>query len=214
MRMLTRLVFAFSSLLLIGPSVAYAQGVLSVQELKFDAKMAIFASRASNPGSTYVLLGSGYLRTLSARNENEFIKHWLEIHPHATATPISTCNGARVGTPPKRIVYVWIEDGAESLNVALIEEGIFPGGVMLDMVESQHRLLEEMRDPKLASTREQIEKEIAAQPESDRVKRLISDADYAERRKRIEAAEAKARDGKKGIWSDAMKEERQAEEIE
>ena len=85
---------------------------------------------------------------------------------------------------------------------------------MLDMVESQQRILEEMRDPRLASTREQIEKEIAAQSESDRVKRLISDADYAERRKRIEAAEAKARDGKKGIWSDAMKEERQSEGLE
>jgi endonuclease YncB( thermonuclease family) len=113
-----------------------------------------------------------------------------------------------------RHVYVWIEDGAESLNVALVEEGIFAGGVMLDMVESQRRLLEAMRDPKLAGNREQLEKEIAAQPESDRVKRLITDADYADRRKRIEAAEAKARDGKKGIWSDAMKEERQSEGFE
>jgi hypothetical protein len=213
MRMLTWLAFASSSLLLIGPTVAHAQEVFPAQELKFDARMARFASKAGNPG-TYVLLGSGYLRTLSTPNENEFINHWLEVHPHAMATPISTCSGARAGTPPKRIVYVWIEDGAESLNVALIEEGIFVGGVMVDMVESQHRLLEEMRDPKLAGTREQLEKEIAAQPESDRVKRLISDADYAERRKRIEAAEAKARNGKKGIWSDAMKAERQAEEIE
>jgi hypothetical protein len=193
--------------------VAHAQDVFPAQELKFEAKMPRFASKAGNP-ATYVLLGNGYLRTLSARNENEFINHWLAVHPHATATPISTCNAARAGIPPKRIVYVWIEDGAESLNVALVEEGIFAGGVMLDMVESQLRLLEEVRDPKLADTRAQIEKEIAAQSVSDRVKRLISDADYAERRKRIEAAEAKARDGKKGIWSDAMKEERQAEGFE
>jgi len=213
MRKVTWLAFAFSSLLLIGPSVAHAQNVFPAQELKFNAKMAIFASKAGNPG-TYVLLGSSYLRTLSAHNENEFINHWIEVHPHATATPISTCNAARAGTPTKRVVYVWIEDGADSLNVALVEEGIFAGGVMLDMVESQQRILEEMRDPRLASTREQIEKEIAAQSESDRVKRLISDADYAERRKRIEAAEAKARDGKKGIWSDAMKEERQSEGLE
>jgi endonuclease YncB( thermonuclease family) len=156
----------------------------------------------------------GYLRTLSAHSENEFINHWLEVHPHATATPIPTCNAARAGTPPKRVVYVWLEDGAESLNVALVEEGIFAGGVMLDMVESQHRLLEEMREPKLAGARKQIEKEIAAQSESDRVKRLITDADYADRRKRIEAAEAKARNGEKGIWSDAMKEERQSEGFE
>ena len=213
MRMLTWLAFALPFLPLIGTSVARAQVVFPAQELKFDARLARFASRPNNPG-TYVLLGNGYLRTLSASNENEFIKHWLEVHPRAMATPISSCNVARAGIPPKRLVYVWIEDGAESLNVALVEEGIFAGGVMLDMVESQHRLLEEMRDPKLAGTREQIEKEIAAQSESDRVKRLISDADYAERRKRIEGAEAKARDGKKGIWSDAMKEERQAEGFE
>jgi hypothetical protein len=213
MRMHTWLAFAIPSLLLIGPSVAHAQGAFPAQELKFDAKTAIFASKASSPG-TYILLGNGYLRALSAHNENEFITHWLKVHPHATATPISTCNAARAGIPPMRHVYVWIEDGAESLNVALVEEGIFAGGVMLDMVESQRRLLEAMRDPKLAGNREQLEKEIAAQPESDRVKRLITDADYADRRKRIEAAEAKARDGKKGIWSDAMKEERQSEGFE
>jgi len=213
MRILTWLAFAYSSLLLIATSVAHAQDVSPAQELKFDAKLARFASKSKNP-ATYVLLGNGYLRTLSAGNENEFIKHWLEVHPHAMATPISSRNGARAGTPPKPLVYVWIEAGAESLNVALVEEGIFAGGVTLDTVESQHRLLEEMRDPRLAGAREQIEKEITAQPESDRAKRLISDADYAERRERIEASEAKARDGKRGIWSDAMKEERQSEGLE
>jgi hypothetical protein len=78
MRMHTWLAFAIPSLLVIGPSVAHAQDVFPAQELKFDAKIARFASKASNP-CTYVLLGNGYLRMLSAHNENESINHWLEV---------------------------------------------------------------------------------------------------------------------------------------
>ena len=210
MQKLTRLAFVLSTLVFAGTGVANVEGASPAQELRFET---IFATKPHDP-ATYIVLGSGYLRALSTRTEKEFIKHWLEIHPHATVTPISTCNPMRPDRPPARFVYVWIEDGAESLNVSLIEEGIFSGGVMLDMVESQQRTMESMRDPTLTAVRKQLEAELAAQPEADRVKRLISDADYADRRKRIEAAEHKARDKKKGIWSDAMKEERQAEGIE
>ncbi len=72
-------------------------------------------------------------------------------------------------------VYVWIEDGGECLNEVLVSNGVFPGGVMIDMVESAQRLSQILLDPKLTDTRAQVEKERAAIPLEDLPKRLIMD---------------------------------------
>lgn len=55
-------------------------------------------------------------------------------------------------------------------------------------------------DPRLASGRAQILKERA---EEQTPQRLISDDEYAERMKRLAAAEQDAKANKKGLWSDA-----------
>jgi endonuclease YncB( thermonuclease family) len=189
-------------------SVCDAQESFPAHELKFQEH---FATR-SNDLNTYSLLGNNFFRALSAPTASEFIEQWLAAHPRATAIPVSKVNAARPEIAPRPLVYVWIEDGTKSLNVALVEEGHFSAGVMLDMIEAQHQLTETLQNPMLSNARASIEKEIASTPEADRPKRLVSDAEYAEHRERFVAAETKAKSEKKGIWSDEMKQYREDED--
>ena len=174
----------------------------------------IMASKA-NDQRLYVLLGSGFLRATSFGDPKVFVFDWLKLHPKAIVTPISRMLSTNTRTHQvMQLVYVWIEDGNESLNVDLIRAGIFPGGTMYDMVDNQKGLDQLLKkDPSLANARAEIEKERAAAPQ-DRSERLIPEDDYKKRIARIGEAEQAARAKKQGIWSDAMKQEREADGIQ
>lgn len=173
----------------------------------------IMASKG-NDQRLYVLLGSGFLRATTFGDPKVFVSDWPKLHPKAVVTPISRMLSTNTRTHQvMKLVYVWIEDGTESLNVDLIRAGVFQGGTMYDMVDNEKgldRLLKS--DPKLADARAEIEKERAAAPQ-DRSERLIPDDAYGKRMTRINEAEQAARAKKLGIWSDAMKEEREADGV-
>ncbi len=170
----------------------------------------VFASRPEDQ-RTYVLLGNGAIRGLRFGNPSAFISDWLAAHPSAGITRISrmvTTNTRTLKTA--EIVYIWVEDREHSLNVDMVRVGLFPGAAMYDMVDYFKGLNHLLEDPRLADARAQIEKERAAAPQ-DRTERLITDDDYRERIRRIDAAERQAHAEKLGIWSDAMEAERQSE---
>jgi hypothetical protein len=170
----------------------------------------IFATREGD-ARQYILLGGGWLRTIQAGNPGDFILKWLAKHPAATVKPMS--HRFWTNTISKRTsedVYIWVADGSDSLNVDLIRAGMYPGGVMADMVDNLTGLNELLTDPKLADTKALIEKERAEAPQ-DRSERLVADDEYKELMRRVEIAERRARREKLGIWSDKMKEEREAE---
>lgn len=208
------LIFALTLLTsLSGGAQCNAQDKTDTQNLngaKYLRFRDIFASRPEDQ-RTYVLLGSGFIRGLRFGNPSAFISDWLAAHPSAGITRIS-----RMGTTNTRtlktteIVYIWVEDREHSLNVDMVRVGLFPGTAMYDMVDNLNGLNRLLEDPKLADARAQIEKERAASPQ-DRTERLITEDDYRERLRRIDAAESQARAEKLGIWSDAMEAERQSE---
>jgi hypothetical protein len=169
------------------------------------------AARAGDPRA-YVLLGSDFIRALSVGDPGVFVSNWLNAHPQATYTAISTLKSTNTRTHKRfEITYIWIADGASELNVDLVRHGIFAGATMYDMVDNARgldRLLQ--NDPRLADTRAQIAKERAAAP-NDRSERLIPETDYNARLARIRRAEDSARAEKLGIWSDDMEAERSAE---
>ncbi len=78
---------------------------------------------------------------------------------------------------------------------------------MRDMVDAERSITEALKNPQLAKERKIVEEERAEKPQYRPV-RLVSDADYNERLAPLAAAEATARVEKVGMWSDAMKEER------
>ena len=171
---------------------------------------------ASRPGDqrAYVLLGSGFIRALSFGDPKSFITEWMVQHPRATFEVIPADHFTNTRTRIRsEIDYIWVEDGQRALNVDLVRNGTFQGATMYDMVDNArglNRLL--ATDPRLASARARIARERAAAPE-DRAERLVSEDDYKARMLRVENAEQKARSEKLGIWSDGMKEEREAEGV-
>ena len=183
----------------------------SVSEYRFEN--GIMASKPNDPG-LYVLLGSGFLRPTTFGDPKVFVSEWLKLHPRAIVTPISRLISTNTRSHQMfEIVYVWIEDGGNSLNVDLIRGGVFAGGTMYDMVDNQKGLDQLLKnDPKLADARARVEQERAAAPQN-RSERLISDEDYKRRIIRINEAEQAGRAKKTGIWSDAMKEEREADGV-
>jgi endonuclease YncB( thermonuclease family) len=165
----------------------------------------ISAHRRGDP-DLYCLAGgdvcaAGMPMFLGAGNAVEFISKWLVAHPHATVTPISVGSKKVFSArPPVHSTYIWIEDGKGSVNVSLVKEGLYRAQAMIDMVESSPNFMKAFDDPRLATGRAQIEKERA---EEQAPQRLISDSDYADRMKRLAAAEEDAKQNKKGLWSDA-----------
>ena len=108
------------------------------------------------------------------------------------------------------MVYVWVEDGTMSLNVELVRAGIYPGGVMADMVDQSSGSNELLKNSKLAEAKAMIEKERADAPQ-DRGERLVSEDEYKSLMGRVEVAENQARSDKVGIWSDVIKAARESE---
>lgn len=190
------------------PFGCQAQHVSAAKEFTFED---LFAYRKENAGSrAYILLGSGWLRGISANDPGQFIAHWLVAHPSALIRPVSRMGMTNTRTKlTAELVYIWAEDGENNLNVDLIRAGIFPAGVMADMVDNDNGLTKLLNGPELASSKALIEKERAERPQ-DRPRRLISEDLYQKFCERIEAAERQARTDKLGIWSDEMKEERES----
>jgi len=178
-----------------------------------DFKNDIMAARKGD-ARLYVLLGSGFVRPTYSGYPRIFVSAWIQSHHGAVFTPISQMITTNTKTHvPLEIVYIWIEQGTDSLNVDLVRNGIFEGSTMLDMVDNEKAFAKLLRsDPKLANERAEMEKERAAAPQ-DRTYRLVSDDDYRARVARIEEADLYARSHKLGIWSDAMNAERIAEGV-
>jgi len=188
--------------LLLAGNIAAAQSSFPAHDLKLDG---ISASK-SGDSATYCLLGVPSLicemwRFVPQLNvPDDAVSAWMSAHPNAVAVPISTEERKlRVTEPAHRFTYVWIEDGNDSLNLELVRSGFVHADALADMVEADRQSMSQFDDPRLASTKAQIEKERAQETAPQR---LISDDDYAARMRRAQEAEEAAQHSKKGLWSD------------
>jgi endonuclease YncB( thermonuclease family) len=93
------------------------------------------------------------------------------------------------------LVYAWIEDGEQSINISLIREGAFPGGVMLDAIDYLDRIH-------------------VHPPAEEMSRRIVPNDRYEAFVKRLIPAENEAKEERRGIWSDKYKEIREQEGIE
>ena len=189
--------------LLIAPQIVEAQQSFPVSELSVDG---IYATRADDPAA-FCLLGRNTCILRAADNawtHDALIDSWLAAHPKAIATRISTRSMKLGGSrPAERQVYVWIEDGAESLNVELVREGHYLASSMVDMVDADREQDEMNNDPRLAAVRAQLEQERTETPDESKPHRMVTDTDYADRMQQLSRAESEAKQGKKGMWADA-----------
>src|SRR3984957_6407019 len=110
--------------------------------------IGIYLSKAGDTTVYCVLGGDACLVPKDAGAADHFIAQWLRSHPGASVTPVSSATqtmptSTKPGSPAKlREVYIWITDGDDVLNVALVREGYYPGKTMIDMVESERQQAE------------------------------------------------------------------------
>lgn len=96
------------------------------------------------------------------------------------------------GTVMPREVFIWIEDGQDSLTLSLVQQGFYPAAAFQDMVA---------RDQAYRAAQERISAETGTPighlafepPAQNHPRRLISDADYIEQANRASAAETDAK---------------------
>ena len=179
---------------------SFGQDAFPAADLKFQK---IFGYRLKDK-NLYCLLGNGFFRTISSNEEKSFIKKWIQEHPKAQAVPVAVTAEASTAEP---LVYIWLVDGSENLNLLLVRKGVFPGSVMMDAVQ-----FDEIS--KKSPEKEQIEDEDADADESSPnepdikqspSRRLISDDRYNAFLKELNKEEAVAKNKKCGIWSDKFK---------
>ena len=178
-----------------------AQDNFSPTELTFKDG---FGSRKGDR-RIYVLTGCCWIRGIRSGEPDQFVTKWIAQHPHATVTRVS-----KMLLMADEFVFIWVKDEDRSLNMDLIRAGFFPGGAMADMVDNYNGQTELFKKPELAFAREQFEKGRAEAPQ-EHPQRLISEIEYQQFARRIGEAETQARAEKLGLWSDAMKEERESE---
>lgn len=196
MSRLVTLIFLF-----VVSSIAVAEETFPVTELKFQK---IFAQRSGDDKDTYCLLGNGFFRTISSNEESTLISDWLQKHPNAKTVPVSI-----VGEGSKMpIIYIWVIDGEDSLNLSLVKSGAFPGSVMIDAVQFE-------KLSRGSSERANIEAGVAyagkmnpnlVTHKETPPRRLISDSSYELFLMELQKAQDLARSQKNSIWSDKFKE--------
>lgn len=183
----------FIIILLIGPA-SFAQSAFTVDQLYFKL---MFARKNGEPNNTYCLLGTGGILAMRTKDSDSVVSSWIKNHPHAQVIKVTEASPARQdGTGA--LIYIWLIDGKENLNISLIRQGVFQAGVMYDSVD----LSKVWKDaqPKSSQT-------------TEHTRRLVGDDQYQEFIKKVEEAEKLAKAEKKGIWSDEYKEEREYDGI-
>lgn len=181
-------------------SLALAVPTIPIRELKVDG---IYATRTGD-GTLYCLLGGNACIGRfpdNAWNKDALIDRWLTAHSGAVAIPMSSrrWEGFGKANPPEPRVYLWIDDHGESLNAALVREGHYAAGAMIDMVEADQQMIASLPPDMKA----QIEKETEQRHEEDKPRRLVSDDDYSAKIKLVSVAEMDAKAHQRGIWSEA-----------
>lgn len=187
-------------------NVCFAQGDFPLSEVTFQR---IFGQRA---GETvmYSLLGNGFIRTIRSDDEEALIAEWRRQHPHARAVPV-----AIAGENSRRpVVYLWAVDGKESLNLFLVEKGVYPGSVMLDAVDADRRTKGSAQRANIEAGAAYARKLTNAAPVLETPpRRLIADSRYAAFVQQLGASERSAKAKMNGVWSDKFKDLRETEGV-
>lgn len=175
----------------------HAQSAFQARELAFRD---IFAHRAGEQ-TVYCLLGNGFFMAPRSSDVKSLVNAWLTSHPEAQAIPVSI-----IGEGSKRpMIYVWLTDKDESLNLHLIKRGAFPADVMLDAVHFNDMSRGSPQQQAIQAGIDAYRKAnpTAAHPQKEGTpRRLQPDATYASFLKQLADADRVARSQHVGVWAE------------
>jgi len=161
-------------------------GQLKLEKVNFKSWFGSEANSKSE--SVYCLLGNGFLRTESAPNTDSLIQSWTTQHPSADIIPVFMHGPVFTAQPNSKLVYCWVVDGSDTLNVDLVRLGCIPGSTML-----RPKTWDEMDDKQRQESYSNKKPAQEMFVEKDVFMTFIS---------KVKKAEGEARRRKIGIWVD------------
>ena len=157
---------------------------LKIEDFKFESFIGYY--QVENSNDLYCLLGLGFFQTPRSEDADSLINLWITKHPNAIIIPISSFGLIDVNDSDGRMIYCWVVDEKENLNIYLVENGCFPGGTM--------------QRPDTWEEMEEWEKELLTEEEKPNIEVHINDETYEQFIEKIKVVEEHAKENKLGIW--------------
>ena len=161
-------------------------GQLTLKEFKFDSWFGYELN--STTETVYCLLGTGFFRAPRAENTDSLISSWTKQHPDALVIPVYTSGPTMTDSKKSKMIYSWIVDKSDTLNIILVRQGCIPGGTMQrpetwdEMDKEKRKLWHDNKKPN-----EKIHVDSKA---------------YKDFLDKVAKAETEARNNKLGIWTE------------
>lgn len=161
-------------------------GQLTVKEFKFDSWFGYELN--SKAETVYCLLGTGFFRAARAENTDSLISAWTNQHPDAFIIPVYTSGPTRTDSKESKMIYSWMVDKSDTLNITLVRHGCIPGGTMQrpetwDEMDKEKRKL--WHDNKKPNETVHVDSKV-----------------YKDFLDKVAKAETEARNKKVGIWTE------------
>ena len=161
-------------------------GQLKLEKVNFKSWFGSEANSKSE--SVYCLLGNGFLRTESASNTDSLIHSWTTRHPSADVIPVFMLGPMFTAHPNSKLIYCWIVDGPDTLNIDLVKHGCIPGSTMLR--------------PKTWDEMDEKQKEVSYGNKKPAQEMFVDKDVFMTFISKVREAEGEARRQKIGIWVD------------
>lgn len=127
-------------------------GQLTLKGFKFDSWFGYELN--SKTETVYCLLGTGFFRAPRAENTDSLITAWTNQHPDASVIPVYTSGQIMTGSKKSKMIYAWVVDKSDTLNIILVRQGYIPGGTLQrpetwdEMDKEKRKLWHDNKNPK------------------------------------------------------------------
>ena len=136
----------------------------------------------NNPAIQYSLVSTGFFRAELSGDFVPIMTTWLKEHPEAHMVPVITRGPMNDHIPNSKMIFVWVVDGDDILNVYLVRHGCVGAAQMFSFSDEKLR---------------QLKNELQL-PED---KLQVTQTEYDKVKKRLISAEKLAMAERLGIWA-------------
>ena len=103
------------------PNSSIASDPLSASQITWKEH---FGTSGADTNTLFSLMAHGYFRAESTNVQPVMIA-WLKDHPNAVVISVSSGGPLMTKPPSSKLVFVWVMQGSDSLNVKLVRQGCF-----------------------------------------------------------------------------------------
>lgn len=107
----------------------------AASEIKWES---VFGQRENGNNDLYCLMGSGFFIAEQSNDFDDVVQAWLTKHNDARALPVLSIPHMEELTGAGELMYVWISDRKENLNLHLVRQGCCVAGTMSTVFGTIH----------------------------------------------------------------------------